>query len=463
MARVPLFGLGIQSKSVNVTAQRRLNMYYEVSKQEDKAKVTAYGTPGLTAFTSFGDTPCRAMHEFKSLVYIVHRGTFYEVNNAGIKTARGMIATTSGRVSIADNGVQIMLVDGNKGYIYNTTTLVFSEIVATGFPLNPNTVSFLSGVFIVSIANSGRFYIGGIYNGLIWSALDFANAESNPDNIVNAFVNGGQLILFGELSIEFWGVTGAQDFPFGAIQGAALEFGLASRFSVVKFGDGIMFLARTKAGEVKVMYMQGYDVVDVTDSELANVLNSYANTGNATAFYYELDTHSMYELNIGGATWLYDSTSKCWSELQSNGITRHLAEIKTGLLNRTLVSDYANGNVYYLDKNVYTDNGAPIARELISKHIFNNQDRIFISSLQVDMESGVGLASGQGIDPQIMLQISKDNAHTWSGERWTSIGKIGEYLTRVMWRQLGTGRDFVFKIRITDPIKVVVTGVYLEY
>jgi len=463
MARVPLFGLGIQSKSPNVTSQRRLNMYYEASKQEDKSKVTAYGTAGLSLFTSFGDTPVRGMHEFKEVIYLVHRGTFYEVNNAGVKTMRGTIATTTGRVSIVDNGVHIMIVDGSKGYIYNTSTLAFTLISAAGFPANPNTASFLSGVFIVSINNSGRFYISGIYDGLTWSALDFANAESNPDNLVNAFVNSGQLVLFGERSIEFWGVTGSLDFPFGSIQGASIEYGLASRFSVVKFSDGLMFLARTKAGEIKVLYMQGYQVKDVTDFELSNVINGYGNTGNATAFYYEIDGHSMYELNIGGYTWLYDVSTQCWSELQSNGLTRHLAEIKTNLLNRNLVSDYLSGNVYYLEKDVYTDNGAPITRELVSKHIFNNQDRVFISSLQVDMEGGTGLISGQGSNPQVMLQVSKDNGHTYGNERWADLGKIGEYLTRVIWRQLGTGRYFTFKVRITDPVKVVVTGAYLEF
>lgn len=463
MARIPLFGLGIQSKSPNVTAQRRLNMYYEVLKQEDKTKIAAYGTPGLNLFLTFGDTPVRGAYEFRETAYFVHRGTFWEVNNAGVKTSRGTIGTTSGRVDISDNGTEIMIVDGVKGYIYDTSTLAFTEIVAVGFPANPQTVDFLSGVFIVSIADSGRFYISGIYDGLTWSALDFANAESNPDNLIHAFVSSGQLILFGERTTEFWGVSGALDFPFTNIQGSAIEYGLAARFSVVKFGDGVMFLARTRAGEIKVMYMQGYQVRDMTGFELANVINGYDGQAAATAFYYELDGHPMYELNIGGFTWLYDGSTQCWSELQSNGLTRHLCEMQCQFINRNIVTDYANGNVYFLDKDVYSDNGAPIAREIVSKHIFENQDRIFISSLQVDMEGGVGLISGQGSNPQVMLQVSKDNGRTWGNERWVTLGAIGKYLTRVIWRQLGAGRDFVFKVRITDPVKVVITGAYLEF
>jgi hypothetical protein len=148
--------------------------------------------------------------------------------------------------------------------------------------------------------------------------------------------------------------------------------------------------------------------------------------------------------------------------LKSFESTRHLAEIQSQYLNRNAVSHYSNGDIYFIDKDTYSDNGNPIERELVGRHIFDNMQDVFISSLQIDMETGTGLISGQGSNPQIMLQISKDNGHTWGNERWQSFGKIGEYLKRVIWRQLGTGYDFVFKIRITDPVKVVITGAYIE-
>jgi hypothetical protein len=56
-----------------------------------------------------------------------------------------------------------------------------------------------------------------------------------------------------------------------------------------------------------------------------------------------------------------------------------------------------------------------------------------------------------------MLSYSKDNGRTWSGERWTKLGKMGEYMTRVIWRRFGSTRDAVFKIRMTDPVKFVIT------
>jgi hypothetical protein len=42
------------------------------------------------------------------------------------------------------------------------------------------------------------------------------------------------------------------------------------------------------------------------------------------------------------------------------------------------------------------------------------------------------------------------------------MGQIGEYTQRVKWRSLGAARDWVLKLRITDPVKRVITGASAE-
>jgi hypothetical protein len=54
-----------------------------------------------------------------------------------------------------------------------------------------------------------------------------------------------------------------------------------------------------------------------------------------------------------------------------------------------------------------------------------------------------------------MLQVSRDGGFTYSNEMWTTFGQAGEYLKRAEWRRLGVSRNYVFKFRITDPVKVV--------
>jgi hypothetical protein len=145
-----LFGIGQFGKSSNVTSQERLNCYIEVQPGDDRSKVAFYGTPGLILYKSFGDTPIRGEYDKGNFVYIVHRGTFYEVNNSGVATARGTIGTTSGRVYMADNGTQLMLIDGSLGYIYNFGTLAFTQIVSAGF-LGASSLTWMDGYFITGI------------------------------------------------------------------------------------------------------------------------------------------------------------------------------------------------------------------------------------------------------------------------------------------------------------------------
>lgn len=462
--RVPMFGIGLFSKSPNVTTQKRINLYYEFSAQEDKTAVAVYGTPGLELFVDFGDTPVRGQYAIGNSNYVVHRGTLYKVNNAGVTLSLGVLDTTSGKVSMSDNGVQLMIVDGTSGYILTLATDVFAKITDVDFFANPTTVAFLAGYFICTFLNSGRFQISAIRDGLTWDALDFANAETNPDNLVRVYADHGELILLGEYTTEFWGVSGALDFPFSYISGSSIEWGLVSAYSIAKNEDSIVYVARNRMGESRVVMLRGYTPTVVSGQDLDFIINQYTAIEDAVAFGYMLGGHPFYQVSFptGDQTWLYDQSTNVWSQLISNDLNRHRSELHTNFLNQNVVSDYSNGRLYKLKPEVYTDNGEMIARELIGRHVYEGLDNLFISELQIDMQTGVGLSTGQGSNPQVMLQISKDGGNTWGNELWRSAGAIGVYLTRVIWRRLGKARDWNFKIRITDPVKVVIIGAYLD-
>ena len=130
---------------------------------------------------------------------------------------------------------------------------------------------------------------------------------------------------------------------------------------------------------------------------------------------------------------------------------------------KVLVGDWLSGNIYELDPDTPTDNGQEIHRERACPHIWNNMDRAFYGSFQLDIEVGVGLTGdGQDSNPQIMLQISDDGGKTWGNEIWRAAGKIGEYRKRLIWNRLGSSRDRVFRIKMTDPVKWVILGAYVD-
>lgn len=460
MKTIPLFGLGIQGKSAVVSSQKHVNLYAEIVPEGEKSKIVFHGTPGLIlrAGADLGDTPIRGWIAVGVVYYLIHRAVLWEVNNAGTKTSRGTINTSTGRVDMAYDGTTILITTGTNGYTFTVATNTLTQISAAGFPDAARTCAWLDGQFVVDDGVADTFQISA--DGTNWDALDFATAESAPDGISRVFSDNGEIILFGYDTMEPWGNTGDADFPFAAIKGATQEFGLAARWSLTKFNSGLAALMTSKSGGVQVRFISGYVPTVISSQEMDSIINGYSVVSDATAFSYMLDGHPMLQINFPTAetSWLYDASTGMWTKLEYGGEgARHRGELHLDFINKHLIADYSNGNIYELGFNTYTDNGEPIVREIVGKHLKKDSDPVTIDELFVDMETGVGLATGQGSDPQVMLSVSRNNGRTFGSEMWASLGAIGEYGKRVVWRRLGQSSDWVFKLRVSDPVKVVIT------
>jgi len=455
LAPIPLFGLGNQGKSANVDAQARTNLYVEVQTDPEKNVLTLYPTPGLITFYSFGVGKVRGIYERGDVFFVVHSNKLYSVTNNATATVLGTLDTYSGQVYFADNGIEIMMVDNPNGYIWNVNTSTFAKITDAGFE-GADSVDFLNGRFVVSRPNSGQFAISGLYDGLTWDALEYATAESDPDNLVRLIVDGGVIVLFGTKTTELWGDSGAADFPYARIGSSAIEWGLAAKNSLAKFQDSLIFLRKNRLGQVQVAIQSGSNSTAVSNPEMDYNFSQYAAVSDATGFSYMLSGHPFYQINFPTAneSWLYDGQSKCWSRLQYGYAGRHRGEMQAQLLAKNYVTDYENGKIYRFDENIYTDDGVTIVREFVSRHQASG-NYTHVSQLWIEMEAGVGLQMGQGTTPQVMMQISRDGGHEWGAEVWRGIGAVGKYQARAVFNRLGRSRDWLAKFRVTDPVKTV--------
>ena len=475
MARFPLFHTMQEGRSKRSTAQRHINVYAEITPDGDRSQLTFYGRPGLDAFTEIvAGPPSRGMIAIENYLYTVNAGTFYRISLSGTTESKGTLNSDREKVCMTHNGREILIVDGTDfAYLYNLFTEEFTTLQPCDFlgdGIKAITCDFEGGFFLVSLvadptSNIGqRFYKSGLYDGSSWNLLEFASAEGFPDNLVRIIVQESQVILFGEQSTEFWQNIGNGDFPYQRIRGGAVEFGLAARWSVADVRDTVMFLARNRSGEVQVVRLQGYQAVPVSSPDVDHLINQYDTVADATGIGYTVDGHSMYQINFPGAgtSWMYDNATNVWTELQAGAVgARHRAEIGVQFNGKITLSDWEDGNIYTQNTQTYSDNGTAFAKEVISRHMAMEQ-YLRISRIWADFEMGVGLATGQGSDPQAMLQVSQDNGHTYGAERWTSIGKIGEYVPRAIWRRLGRAYGWTVRIRVSDPVKFVLTGAWLE-
>jgi hypothetical protein len=88
----------------------------------------------------------------------------------------------------------------------------------------------------------------------------------------------------------------------------------------------------------------------------------------------------------------------------------------------------------------------------------------FISAVGGKLLIEQSQATSTAIDPQVMLRWSDDGGHTWSNEHWRSMGLVGQWGRRVIWRRLGMTlklRDRVYEVSGTDPIKIAIMGAEL--
>ena len=159
----------------------------------------------------------------------------------------------------------------------------------------------------------------------------------------------------------------------------------------------------------------------------------------------------------GNATWVYDASirdvGRAWHQRRTGLTGRHLSGAYAFLNEKHYVSDYRNGKIYQSSLGLYDDNGETIFRTASTPTIHGDRRRVFMDRLEVDIESGVGNGTE---NPQAMLTYSDDGGKTWSKEKFATLGKTGEYVTRLKFHNLGAFYQRVFKLRIADPVRTVI-------
>jgi hypothetical protein len=265
----------------------------------------------------------------------------------------------------------------------------------------------------------------------------------------------------------------------------------------------LFWLGSDARGKGVVYRSNGYAGQRISTHAVEWQIQQYGDLSDAIGYTYQQDGHAFYVLVFPSAntTWVYDVATQAWHEradcadfagiagahnpalpsritesgnvrlleqvgqenaVESDQFTRHRGNCQMVFNNQVIVGDYVNGSIYAYDLDTYQSKWLRSWRALPTGQ--NNLKRTAHHSLQLDCEAGIGLNDGQGSDPQVMLRWSDDGGHTWSNSHWASMGRIGEYYRRVIWRRLGMTtklRDRVYEVSGTDPVKIAIMGAEL--
>ena len=453
----------------------------------------------------YGNSP--ATYTVSSVASGVVTGLTATYAGAYTSTPTNNVSTTT---SGAGTGLTLTLTfgtgtGGTGNYVLNgSQTVASSTMYGLNFSVLPSTDGAFSGADVVDIVDN--YFVYNDPQTQQWAAsnllspitygLSYASKFTGPDNLVSLIVDHGQVYLLGETTSEVWSDVGTFPFPFQRIPGSSSQHGIAAKFSVARLGNSFAYLSQNSRGQAEIVMMNGYFPQRISTHAVENTLaNQYV--ADAIAYTYQIEGHEVYVISFPtlDLTWAYDISTQMWHKwlwVDSNNVYhRHRSNCHALFQNLNLVGDWQNGIIYQIDANNYTDNGGEIRRLRRCPHLVTDLQRQFFDELQIQFQPGVGLSgvlvsstspasavagyataglaiAGTGqiatlaVNPKAMLRWSNDGGSTYSNEHWTSIGLQGKYKNRAIWRRLGTARDRIYEVVVTDPVKAVIVSANLK-
>jgi hypothetical protein len=463
--KIPFLGGAYQGRSTNVAPETCINLFYEKGKSGE----CLVGTAGATVLNTpkFGEV--RGGIAYNGKAYFVVADTFYEILQSGTRTNLGTLNTSTGRVSMAHNGVrpganqQIMIVDGTDGWIYNNVTSTLSQITDTDF-VSSDSVVFIDGYFVFSQnGGSDRFWLTSQYDGTIIDSSDFATAEGSPDAIQSLIANNRELYIFGQETLEIWYNSGDTDNTFQRYQGGFKQHGCAAKYSPARVDNNVFWLSRNDRGDGQIVMLgENHEPSIISSVELNYQISNYFNIEDAFAYAYQHEGHEFYVITFPGnnVTWAYDASTGEWHQrghLINNVLSRERYNCHVFAFGKHLFGDYLNGQIYQLDSSLGAIDGVAVPRQRTTMVVSDDEKERRISSIQLDMQEGIG--SGNTANDDIFeLSYSKNGGHTFSNPIQKSAGERGDWGRRVIWHRPGEARNWIFRIDTKTPHRPVLKG-----
>lgn len=437
-----------------------INCY--ASGEKGKGAFPIVGTPGWQVAVTLGG-PIRGLRVESGALYVVSGQTLYSVNSSFVATSLGAIPGTD-MVEMARNRFQLGIIAEGRWFVYTFATGVLTEIVGTednGFA-GAISLDVIKGTGVYVKPGGDEFGITGIDDFTSIDPLDFATAESRADPLVAARALDGQILLFGQNTIELYVYTGDEDFPFG--NAGVADVGAVSRDTIRTVGRSMMWLGReTSSGIVSVYMSQGYTPVRNSTPTIDRLIEAAGDAlSTSYAVSWGIDGHLFYTLVLPNGAVTYDVLTGLWHQAGS-GVWDFASPVPSwGLRNqarfgeRSILGDNA-GRLLAATYAGHSEAGQPFVRELITSPFGSFGRATIIHEVELEIEHGKGSLT---LDPEWIMQFSRDGGHTWSAPEGQRSGLVGQYKRRLVWRSLGHSSDWTFRFRLTDDAPFHVTGMW---
>lgn len=464
-----LLGGFYQSFSPKAECEEAINVYTErIESGQGVNEWAMYRSPGLDAkYETAVSARVRGAFELNDHVFLIVEDTIYEIlSDFSTHATYGPIANDGGKVYMAGNPDTLGIV--SAGHFYRIFEATLAEPDINGFtPLN---VAFGDNYWI--LMTSTQIVFTDDPSATVWDAADVQTAEADANFLLSMIWDHETLFLYGNRVTQAFLIGTDADAPFLPQKNGVITVGIAAAGTIVALDGKRYWIGQNKEGTGIVYQGEGYSFNRISTHAIENFIRDLGDISDAVAWPYQLNGHSCVRFIFpsGNTSLEYDTTSNNWSKPLYRNTTSGLDEMHRGYcavaaFHKILVGDHSNGLLYEMSPDYYDDNGAPIHWKRIAPHLIEENFDIRYNRLDLGCQTGVGLdvaSTVQGYDPQVRLRYSDDGGNTWSNELMRSMGRIGQYKKEVFWNRLGTGRDRVFELSGSDPVKVAITAAWFD-
>lgn len=442
-----------ESETLEISEQECVNWYRLITKSSgDISLISLKGGAGIEQKLTTGqaDQVNRGTHVKANKAYFLNGQILIRVDITfdafGVMIFTDVsIGTVPGedRVSMADNGTELMvLVPGGKGYIIDETSgTPFTEITAPGFTANgnPQHVRFNNSFFVVT-TDTKKFIRSDSNQGLVWNALNFFSAESDPDIITGIHTSNNKVYIGGSETIE--------EFQFnGTIYqrtGFFIDKGVSSPFAIESTNKSFMWIGAGENESPAIWLLAGNTPQKASTTVIDKFLQSLTSQEIDKAFSYSFAQDGAYFIGFSfpSATFEFNTVTGKWNERKSQIInSKGLTETIRWRVNSVafvnsllLCGDSQDGRIGSISPSIFSEYGDEIIRKCTIQPLTNQGNAITITELEPTFKNGV--ATTETPNPQIRYSASA-NGKCLKNETSRSIGKVGEYNHRTIWTKQG--------------------------
>lgn len=476
-------GPSYRSQSPLADVEEVVNFYLERMESDGAAsRQVYYRIPGVTLIldaseptnvtTTTSSGPGRGAltltHAGQELQFLVIGDQVYMYDGTSILQNLGTVAVDSNPATLCwngDGGGEVFITSGDNGYIYDLDTATFSQVRTGGTTMG----AYLDGYFLSLDATNSKLEISDLLDGTTWDPTQFAQRSIGADPWVSMAVNNRYIYLLGSLTSEVWYNAGTYPFPFAAYPSGFLNYGTCAPFSVASADGATTWLGASDQGNGFICRAPGFTPEIISTFPVQYQINQYSRVSDAVGDTHNIGGHTFYTLTFPTAniTWAWDAQTTEWAKRGTwNAATTEYFAWRPLYhsfgFNRNTMLDRSGSGFYQLTFDSTEDvESIPIRWTRTLPTLVNENKRIFVNYIEALFQTGVG-TSGQGENPVVGFELSKDGGWTWGPQQYVGMGKTGEYYARVKLNRCGMGRKFTCRLTGSDPVITRLIDVYVD-